>query len=244
MSKYAPLLLIGLATLGCADDRPLAPSFRSEGYANAADAAGRTYEVTITNLSSGQPFSPGVVVAHTAQASLFTPGSAASEGVRLIAEMGNPSTAVAELTSAEGVHDVVNTGAPIHRQGGPGPSALSVTLEASANANRLSLAVMLICTNDGFVGLNDVKLPGGFEPSTVYAMGYDAGTEINDEHSTSIVDPCAAIGPVALPADGDSRTPEGGVVTSHGGIVGGGDLDPALHGWTEPVARVTIRRLK
>lgn len=244
MKRYAPFLLAGLATLGCSEERALAPSLRADGYSNAADAAGRSYEVTITNLSSGQPLSPGVVVAHTTQASLFTAGAAASEGLRLIAEMGDPSTALTELTAADGVHDVVNTGAPVHRQGGPGPSSLTVTVSASANANRLSLAVMLICTNDGFVGLNSVKLPGGFQPATVYAMGYDAGTEVNDEQSTSIVDPCGAIGPVALPADGDSRTAQGGVVTMHPGIAGGASLDPAQHGWPEPVARITIRRLK
>jgi hypothetical protein len=244
MAKHGLFLLAGLVTLGCVDEPPIAPSLRAEGYANAAEAAGRTYEVTITNLTAGQPLSPGVVVTHTRQASLFTRGSAASEGIRLIAETGSPSTALGELTGAAGVHEVVNTGAPIHRQGGPGPSSLSLTVEASANANRLSLAVMLICTNDGFAGIGSVKLPGGFEPSTVYATAYDAGTEVNDEQSTSIVDPCGGIGPVALPADGDSRTAEGGVVGMHAGIAGGASLDAALHGWTEPVARVTIRRIK
>ena len=237
------LVLAGLGTFACMRDQPAAPSFRAEGYVNAADDATRVYEITIDNLTSGQPLSPGVAVAHTREAGIFALGAMASEGIRLIAEQGDPSTAISEISGATGVARVVNTGVPIHRVGGPGPSSLTIALEASANANRLSLAVMLICTNDGFAGLNSVKLPGGFEPITFYAMGYDAGTEVNDETSLSIVDPCGAIGPVALAADGDSRTAQGGVVTMHAGIEGGGALIPGSHGWTEPVARVTVRRI-
>lgn len=237
------LVLAGLGTFACMRDQPAAPSFRAEGYVNAADDATRVYEITIDNLTSGQPLSPGVVVAHTKETAIFAVGAAASEGIRLIAEQGNPSTALGELTDATGVARVVNTGAPIHRTGGPGPSSLTISLEASANANRLSLAVMLICTNDGFAGLNSVKLPGGFAPATFYAMGYDAGTEVNEETSLSIVDPCGVIGPVTLAPDGDSRTPQGGVVSMHSGIQGGGALVPGSHGWTEPVARVTVRRI-
>ncbi|MDH3303534.1 MAG: hypothetical protein OES24_23765, partial [Acidimicrobiia bacterium] len=35
---------------------------------------------------------------------------------------------------------------------------------------------------------------------------------------------------------------EGGVITMHPGIAGGADLDPAVHGWTGPVAMVEITR--
>jgi hypothetical protein len=36
---------------------------------------------------------------------------------------------------------------------------------------------------------------------------------------------------------------EGGVITHHPGISGGNDLVPGVHGWTDPVARVTITRV-
>ncbi len=134
--------------------------------------------------------------------------------------------------------------APVHRMGGPGPSTLTTTITARANANRLSLGLMLICTNDGFVGLDGVTLPGGSKPRTYYAAGYDAGTEVNDELSANVVDACPAIGPVPGAADGNGRTAEGGIVELHPGIQGGAGLDPAQHGWTEPVARITVRRIK
>ncbi|MDH4043060.1 MAG: spondin domain-containing protein [Gemmatimonadota bacterium] len=238
------LTLLAVATVACDQESATDPSLRADGYANAADAAARTYDITIENLTSSQPLSPGVVVAHSKQVSLFARGTTASEGIRLIAEQGNPATALADLTGAAGVFQVTGTMAPVHRIGGPGPSTLTTQIAAAANADRLSLAVMLICTNDGFAGLDAVKLPGGLEPATFYAMAYDAGTEVNDETSTSIVDPCFAIGPVSADGDGDSRTAEGGVVGMHAGIGGGADLDPSLHGWSGPIARVTVRRVK
>ena len=37
---------------------------------------------------------------------------------------------------------------------------------------------------------------------------------------------------------------EGGVITSHPGVMGGADLDPALHDWSDPVVRVEITRVQ
>ncbi|MBT8462090.1 MAG: hypothetical protein KJO44_06155 [Gemmatimonadetes bacterium] len=36
---------------------------------------------------------------------------------------------------------------------------------------------------------------------------------------------------------------ENGVIRHHPGVSGGNDLLTGLHGWTDPVARVTIRRI-
>jgi hypothetical protein len=206
----------------------------------------RTYEVTIENLTGGQPFSPGVVVTHVKGRKVFRPGKFASEGIRLIAENGDPSTAVAELDGIPGVAAVVATGAPVGCVGCPGPFASTQTLEITAKgaAKRLSLAVMLICTNDGFVGLDRVRLPRGYKPVTYYAAGYDAGTEKNDELWTSIVDPCGGIGPLAGPQDGSNDRPATHrPIRKHPGIRGVGDLI-AAHDWKNPVAKVTVRRVK
>jgi hypothetical protein len=213
------------------------------GASNANYAATHTYEVTVTNLTTGQPMSPGVFVTHTKQQSLFSVGAAASEGIRLIAENGDPSTAVGAVTGQPGIVDVQSIGAPIHRVGGPGPNSLTFQITARANANRFSFAVMLICTNDGFTGLDGVKLPGGFTPATHYAMAYDAGTELNDEASGSIVPPCFGIGPVSGPAGGGARTPTSDVIAPHAGIQGAATLDPAQHGWSEPVVQIMIQRV-
>jgi hypothetical protein len=220
-------------------DPAVALSGSENGVGNAADAATRLYWVTVENMTTGQPFSPGVIATHTKDQSAFRVGYAASEGIRMIAETGNPSVAVAALSGAPGVHEAKAFPyplAPIHRIGGPGPNYGSIQIEAAANANRLSLAIMLICTNDGFTGLESVKLPGGFQPMTYYAKGYDAGTEVNNELSTSIVDPCGGAGPIPLPMDGDSRTAEGGVIMHH--------LSVGSHGWSDPVAKITVQRVE
>lgn len=218
----------------------------ANGAENADDAATRHYRVTVENLTSGQPLSPGVVATHTKAASVFRVGEAASEGVRLIAESGDPSVAVGMLSGIDAVHMVKafpDPLGPIHRQGGPGSTSGSIEIAARASANRLSLVIMLICTNDGFTGLESVKLPGGFKPAVYWVGGYDAGTEVNDESSENIVDACGAAGPVALAADGNGRTPEGGVITHHAGIQGDADLSESAHSWTDPVARITVERI-
>jgi hypothetical protein len=236
-----------LIAMGCNESPqitdPASMLTASHGADNANDAATHTYDVSVTNLTTGQPLSPGVFLTHTKQQSLFSVGSAASEGIRLIAENGDPSTAATEVTGQPGIFDVETTGAPIHRVGGPGPSTLTVRITARADANRFSFAAMLICTNDGFTGLEGVKLPGGFKPATYYAMAYDAGTELNDEDAGSIVPPCFGIGPVSGPSGGGARTPTSSAIAPHAGIQGGADLDPTQHGWTEPVARVAIQRI-
>lgn len=236
-----------ISALACSDtDSPIDPASlnASAGIDNAADAAAQTYEITITNLTTGQPLSPGVIVTHDKQTSVFAVGTPASDGIRFIAENGDPTTAVTELSGAPDVDDVVATTAPVHRIGGPGPTSLTTTVTARANATRLSVAVMLVCTNDGFAGLDGVALPGGFDPVTYDAMSYDAGTEVNDELSTDIPDGCTAIGPVTGAPDGNGHVAQDGVVQPHPGVQGGAFLEPMEHGWTDPVARVTIRRIK
>lgn len=235
-----------LIMLGACADAPeiLAPADVSTKVAPANEQAAHEYEVTIENLTSGQPLSPGVIATHTGKTSLFRVGEAASEGIRLIAENGDPSRAIADLSGNPDVYRVLSTGAPVHRVGGPGSSSLTVRIAARANANRISLAVMLVCSNDGFTGLSNVRLPGGFQPAVYHVAGYDAGTEANQETSESIVDGCGAIGPVALPSDGNARPATAETIAHHAGILGVGDLSPALHGWSDPVARITIQRIK
>jgi hypothetical protein len=252
-------LAIGLALAGgaCADKagNPAAPeqvftsslSPGSPESAQAAASAEHEYSVTIDNLTTGQPFSPGVLVTHTKEVALFRVGERASDGIRLIAEDGDQTLAAASLRSQPGVHQVVELTSPIHRVGGPGPSSARLEISAAANANHLSLATMLICTNDGFTGLDSIKLPGGFNPETYLTAGYDAGTEANNELFPQIVDPCQVIGPqVPGPPvpNGNGRVATVGVILHHPNIQGGGNLVIAQHGWMNPVARVTVMRLK
>ncbi len=240
-----------LATFGCAEgvtdvEGNAAPDFLHR--AGGGGGRARTYDVTIENLTTGQPFSPGIAATHTKRVHVFRRGAAASEGIRAIAEDGNPLVAMDELTGADGFHDVVVTGPPpvgcIGCGGPPFPTSITFQIEAASNAKRLSLAVMLICTNDGFVGLDRVKLPDGFKPRTFYAGTYDAGTEANDELFTSMVDPCGGSGPLAVGPDGlNDRTATSDDIARHRGISGVGDLDPSVYGFEKRVAKITVQRM-
>jgi hypothetical protein len=61
------------------------------------------------------------------------------------------------------------------------------------------------------------------------------------------VPPCQGLVGVASgePGTGVSNPAlaEGGVIAHHQGIKGGADLSPSVHGWTDPVAEVTVRAI-
>jgi Spondin_N len=208
----------------------------------------RTYRVTIENETDGQPFSPGVAVTHRKSVNLFRVGQGASPGIEAIAEDGNQGPAVAAAMGTPGITDVFDINQPITREGTTVMGFTDeFTFEIQARPrDRLSLAVMLICTNDGFTGLDSVKLPKDDDSVTYLAQGYDAGTENNTEQSEDIVDPCSALGPAPLAGDPNGNentavaTSPHGPIHHHPGILGGGDLTPSLHNWRNPVAEITI----
>ncbi len=214
------------------------------GTAGASGPPTRTYQVTLRNLTHGQPFSPGVVASHRPQLHIFRTGAAASAGIEAIAEDGNEAPALTALQGEERVTDIVDINRPLTPAGtvvGNFNDSFSFQITAHPG-ERLSLATML---NDGFTGLDGGLLPQ-HGSRTFLLNGYDAGTEDNTERSADIVDACSALGPVRLAGDPNGNedaavdTTPHGVVQMHPGIQGGADLIPAQHGWTGPVAELTI----
>lgn len=218
----------------------------SAGLFSSVQAA--EYEVTVTNLTFGMHFTPFVVAAHREGVQLFSAGSPASPQLQAIAEGGDISSMV-ELLESEGAEVVAGEGLLA-----PGAS-VTFTINADGDNNRLSLASMLLPTNDGFVALNGARLTGA---SALYNLpGYDAGTEANDEL-------------VGSPVPGEAGFPAPPPVVATGTGVGGtgyeasvegfvhihrnvlGDLDPqgglsdinaTVHRWLNPAARVNVRLL-
>lgn len=241
--KYAALAALGI----------LAVLALAVGGSNAeAGPPHRTYRVTLTNLTDSQPFSPGAAATHRPWFHAFEVGDLAHPAIEAIAEDGNHMPAIEALTglAEDGVvTDFYEIGRPITRSGTTFMGFTdSITFEVDARpGDRLSLATMLICTNDGFTGLDGVKLPA-HGSVTYHSMGYDAGTEENTEESEHIVDPCSGLGPV--PLAGDPNDPNGGVATDpleaishHPGVSGGGNLSASMHDWTNPVAEISIERI-
>jgi Spondin_N len=155
-----------------------------------------TFEVTFTDLTSGQPLTPAVAATHRGSDELFRVGDRASFGLKEIAENGNNAPMLSRLESDRDVSDFVEApGGPLVPAGSPGDAifgqSTTFTLTADGGARRLSLAAMLICTNDGFTCVNSLRLPKKIgDSATVETMGYDAGTEANTEDFADVVPPC------------------------------------------------------
>ena len=197
----------------------------------------RHYKVTITNVTSGIQFTPILVATHHSSIQAFTVGQPALPELAEMAEGGDiaPLTALALSTGL--VSDTANSAEVLDAPPLLFPGQ-SVTLELTSYGRdrNLSLVAMMLPTNDSFVALNSVKLPK--RGTVVYnALGYDAGTEPNDEVCANIPGPrCGGEG-ASPDVDGE------GFVHVSGGIHGVADLSAAVYDWRNPVARVEIRRL-
>jgi hypothetical protein len=227
MKQFLVLTLVAIATAALLT-----------GSALADDDQGGTqhWQVTIENLTppgpgapGSQPLSPPLFVVHSGKADVWSVGDIASHPLAAIAEDANNGPAESALAQLRGVREVF-TGA-----GGPIPSGASraFVVETRGKFNRLSVVTMLVNTNDAFTGLDSLRLDG--ERIVRFRRAYDAGSERNNELAAFIPGPCCG-NPFV-------RDPEGELIRRHPGITGVGDLDPAVYGWEEPVAKITIERV-
>jgi hypothetical protein len=203
---------------------------------------GSQFAVTVTNLTRGQTFTPLLVASHREGVSLFTPGEPASPELAVLAEEGDVAPLTALLLSSRLVSAVANSGVPPDGFVGPGQSK-TVLVDAGRGADHVSVAAMLIPTNDAFFALNGVRGPRRHETLTYLSPAYDAGSERNDELCASIPGPsfteCGGPGGGGQPTGGEE-----GYVHVHAGIHGIGDLDASARDWRNPVALITIRRVR
>lgn len=195
----------------------------------------RSYEITIENLTpasglgASQVFSPPVVATHGGGVRMFKVGHFASDALAAIAEDGVTDPMVALLEDSHRVADIGVGEGPI-----PPGGSQTLMLRTDIGKRRLSMAFMLVNTNDGFSGLDGVHLPRQGEKSyMIYA--YDAGSEANTELVEHIPGPCC--GTTFAGVEEHER------IDMHPGILGNGDLDPATYGWEGAVARITVKRL-
>jgi len=220
------------------------------GIPESNAAKTQMYEVTITNLTPGQPITPPLLVTHSKDAVIFTPGEMASEQLQQLAENGNAEPLVEELKSKAGVLDIVQGTTPLVPANDPGETGLdyseTFTVSSEGNMRYLSFASMLVCTNDGFAGIDSVKLPF-YKEKTAYAKAFDARTEMNTEDFADLVPPCQdAIG-VGSDEDGTGTSnpaiAEDGIIIPHPGIMGDEDLQNRVHAWDGPVVKIDIVRV-
>lgn len=210
--------IIGLAVLGLVSGA-------------TANSYTRYFHVTITNITANQVFTPLLVASHTAGMPLFTPGQPASEALEMLAEDGATDPLKNEILPSPRVLDVQDSGGLLMPR-----QSVTVSVKTRGPFKYVSVAGMLIPTNDAFVALNGARGPR-YGSVSFNVPAYDAGTEANDELCTNIPGPVCG-------GEGFNQTRDGaeGFVHVHRGIHGIGDLAAETYDWRNPVARITIRR--
>jgi hypothetical protein len=194
-------------------------------------AGGHVYNVTVTNLTRGESFTPILVASHRHGNFLFTVGEPASSELAALAEGGDTVPLESMLKQNPSVAYTATSSGLLE----PGQS-VTVSIKAGARYKYISMAAMLIPTNDGFFSVQNIPLPRDHNTRTVVSPAYDAGSEPNDELCASIP------GPVCGGAGGSPEAGGEGYVHIHGGIHGIGDLVPAERDWRNPVAEIVIQR--
>ena len=164
-----PLAL--LATLAVA----VMIAFTSTASGDGEDNGRARYEVTITNVTKGQILSPVVIATHRSRLDpIFELGSPASPELAALAEDAVLMPLIDLLEGSPYVAEVITltgAGGPIL----PGETA-SAVISTRGNKNQISLAGMLVTTNDVFIGLSGVDLPRK-QAARHVSPGYDAGSE-------------------------------------------------------------------
>jgi hypothetical protein len=204
--------------------------------------------ITVTNLTQGLHFTPIITSAHSSDNHIFMVGGTATAELQAMAEGGDISGLVSTLSNA----DANTSENPAAGLLAPGLST-TYTLTNDSTNTHLSLAAMVLPSNDGFVGLDSWEIPTEAGTYTINLNAYDAGTEANNE----LVNGGGAPGVLGIPAapGGDAGTNGTGVTDTesnttihiHRGNLGdemvdGGksDLNNSIHRWLNPVAKLTI----
>ena len=171
-------------------------------------------KVSFENLApeGGFTLTPLWVGFHEGGFDLFSPGSAASAGLELLAEEGDASTLSGEFAGAGrvakmGIGNSAGFGeAPVVE---PGETAVDTVSVVNGAANAFfSYASMVIPSNDAFIGNGDptayqvFDAAGNFTgPVVIDVLGqdiWDAGTEVNDTMGAAF----STIGGVGTDEDG------------------------------------------
>ncbi|HKJ17749.1 MAG TPA: spondin domain-containing protein [Xanthomonadales bacterium] len=185
------------------------------------------FEVTVTNLTKGITFTPALVATTRSGDSFFLAGDEASSELETLAESG----AAGDLADSLDAYDVASLDFI-------GPGASGTTLVATKGQYKaITIASMLIPTNDTFFALNGVDGPNGNKTIRISVPAYDAGTELNDELCANLPGPGCGGDPGPVSDNGE------GYVYISNGVRGVGDLDADLRDWRNPVARITITRV-
>ena len=195
----------------------------------------RAFDVgaTLQNLTSAQPITPPVVVAHDKHIDVLAYTRPRELlGIDRLSEGGDASVLLDTLAAHDGVVSVTQWDTD-------GPIAPGTSYSGNARAfvgNNITVLGMFACTNDAYI-VASAEVKGSsirIENVSVIASVFDSGAENNDETTETV--PCLG-GPEAAFSEGPGENGR----REHPGIQGGADLNPAQHGWTaETTARMSL----
>lgn len=235
--KSSLLAAVSLALVGCSDD--------DDNNNNAPSTA--QFEVTVTNLTAAQPFSPVLLVAHSDGWNAFADGSRASDGIEVMAESGSPADLRSEAQAQSQYISSAVGSAP------QGPASVSQVYTLDVPANKLAdleltMATMLVNTNDAFTAVNGGSLAGldvGMS-RTFNTPTWDSGTEANSETAATIPGPAGNGASAGFDATRDDVRDEvhfhQGVITQDDGLAT--SVLTQVHRFDNPTARVIVKRVR
>ena len=222
------LVVLGLSACGSDNTKPTGATV------DTPEPVQYRYQVTLTNLTQAQPLSPIAGVLHQ-QGQFWRIGEPASGALEALAEGGDNSALLAktEVIAHYGGEASISPG---HTD------EFTLSVEDVADS-KLTLATMLVNTNDAFTGVNAVDLTplAAGQSISLYGHGYDAGTEGNSELAQFIP------GPAGMGEGFNAIRDDTNFVALHPGVVSADDglAQSALgaqHRFDNPVIKVVITR--
>jgi len=200
----------------------------------------RSYQVNLTNLTHNQPMSPLAVILHNQDFRAWSTGMPASDGIERLAE-GGDSSMLLEVEAGSTANTTTAMGSGLILPGNTDSVTITGKIRGSIS---LSIASMLVNTNDGFTGASavDVSSLRFDEPLTLFVHAWDAGTEANDELAANLP------GPAGGGEGFNINRNDQNFITAHPGVITSDDgsmmsaLDSS-HRFDNPVARLVVTRI-
>ena len=201
----------------------------ASGHAEAQESTG--LQLTVRNLTGGQPVTPPIAIVHGADVSLLPASAEDLDGLEELAEAGQQTALAESLGQIPGVKRTISFDFPPIM---PGQQS-SIPISASPG-DHISVISMLACTNDAITFGTVVVHENGVLRSMSSGRVLDAGTEANDETAATVACFSSPGGGVSDPdvADGE------GTIAVHPGIIGDADLSAKDFGWSGPALDIML----
>lgn len=218
------------------------------GSSNKSSDTTYEFKVDVLNLTNAQPLSPPALVAHNSGYQMFDEAISASIALEHLAESGSNAQIIAEANSNKAAFVSQAATAPI----GPGASAsYNLVFSDSLKGAQISVATMLVNTNDAFTGAKGLDISGLKVNQTLSINGpvWDAGTEGNSETAETIPGPAGSTPNGSNKEFDADRTSDINFVIFHTGVVTADDglTTSALneqHRFDQPASRIRITRIR